>query len=462
MGTLQLRRLTTTNRLLIIPANGEPIYDLDLKIIYIGDGSTLGGVNPIATTNEVITGSDGTRIVTPAGLTSKIDTDISLAGNSNTRIASQAATKAYVDALAGSINALIYKGVIDCSTTPNYPAADAGHVYIVSVAGKIGGASGTVVAAGDLLLCKVDSSAAGTEAAVGANWDVLEKNIDLTNILISGGAIDNTLIGNTTPAMGRFSPLKAKGPAIITTFAGTISTSGSSTTITFTSAADAILAGYDANNPLLGTTLITTAVNQASVTRYVQSWTNSTQCVVDTACTLAASSTLASVQAPIMVFVNSAGVVQGWMNAAGKIYCVGNLGIGNANPSSIVSMYKSSGSVQFEIASGTTLSYIGPSSSTWDIWSQANFPFVITMNSAELFRVLTNGNFLIGGITAAGTSGAKVLGLGEGTAPTTSPADMSQLWSADIGGATQSFNYKNASFAYNQASYFCLIKKLRG
>lgn len=82
--------------------------------------------------------------------------------------------------LATGLDALVYKGAIDCGTNPNYPAADAGHVYVVSVAGKIGGASGEVVAAGDLILCKVDGSPSGTQAAVGANWDILE-NQDLTS-----------------------------------------------------------------------------------------------------------------------------------------------------------------------------------------------------------------------------------------------------------------------------------------
>jgi hypothetical protein len=70
----------------------------------------------------------------------------------------------------GAIGALDYKGAIDCSTNPNYPAADLGHVYIVSVGGHIGGASGPVVTVGDILLCKVDGSAAGDYATVGTNW----------------------------------------------------------------------------------------------------------------------------------------------------------------------------------------------------------------------------------------------------------------------------------------------------
>ena len=44
-----------------------------------------------------------------------------------------------------------YKGVIDCSTNPNYPAADAGWAWKVSVAGRIGGVNGKVVEAGDTI-----------------------------------------------------------------------------------------------------------------------------------------------------------------------------------------------------------------------------------------------------------------------------------------------------------------------
>jgi hypothetical protein len=75
-------------------------------------------------------------------------------------------------------DAMVFKGAIDCSANPNYPAADAGHLYRVSVAGKIGGASGAVVEVGDTLLCNTDGSSAGTQAAVGAKWNVIQTNID--------------------------------------------------------------------------------------------------------------------------------------------------------------------------------------------------------------------------------------------------------------------------------------------
>ncbi len=89
-----------------------------------------------------------------------------------------AATKAYVDGRLGAADAMTFKGVIDASTNPNYPAASAGDTYKISVAGKIGGASGPNVQVGDLILCLVDATSSGTEASVGANWSIIQTNID--------------------------------------------------------------------------------------------------------------------------------------------------------------------------------------------------------------------------------------------------------------------------------------------
>lgn len=108
------------------------------------------------------------------------DTDTTLAANSDTRTPTQKAVKAYIDTVitGGAADVMIFKGVIDCSTNPNYPAANAGAVYKVSVAGKIGGASGPNVEAGDTLYCIADGTAAGTQAAVGSSWAIAQVNID--------------------------------------------------------------------------------------------------------------------------------------------------------------------------------------------------------------------------------------------------------------------------------------------
>jgi hypothetical protein len=94
------------------------------------------------------------------------------AGSDNSaRIATTAQVQA---AIALSISGLLsLKGGLDCSTNPNYPAASKGDTYYVTVAGKIGGASGTSVGVGDQITCSTNN-AGGTQAAVGSNWFVLQ------------------------------------------------------------------------------------------------------------------------------------------------------------------------------------------------------------------------------------------------------------------------------------------------
>lgn len=78
---------------------------------------------------------------------------------------------------------LDFKGNTDCSSNPNYPSALKGDVYMVSVAGKIGGASGKIVEVGDMYVANADN-AGGTEASVGTSWFVLQANI--TGITAAG------------------------------------------------------------------------------------------------------------------------------------------------------------------------------------------------------------------------------------------------------------------------------------
>lgn len=141
-------------------------------------------------TNKTInangTGNSITNLETADFAVNVIDTDTTLAANSNSRIATQAAVKAYIDALLNAQDALTFKGGIDCSANPNYPAADAGHVYKVTVAGKIGGASGIDVTAGDTLYCTADSSASGNQATVGANWVIVQANVDAATTTTQG------------------------------------------------------------------------------------------------------------------------------------------------------------------------------------------------------------------------------------------------------------------------------------
>lgn len=105
-------------------------------------------------------------------------TDGTFAGASDTVLPTQKAVKTYADALIGANDAMVFKGVIDASTNPNYPAGNRGDTYKVSVAGKVGGAAGPNVEVGDLVICITDATVTGTQAAVGANWTIVQVNID--------------------------------------------------------------------------------------------------------------------------------------------------------------------------------------------------------------------------------------------------------------------------------------------
>jgi len=109
---------------------------------------------------------------------SYLDTDDALTADSDVKVPSQSAIKSYVDGLLSANDAMVFKGVIDCSANPNYPSASAGHTYRISVAGKLGGASGESVEVGDIAICTVDGSASGDQATVGANWVIIQVNID--------------------------------------------------------------------------------------------------------------------------------------------------------------------------------------------------------------------------------------------------------------------------------------------
>ncbi|MES0091002.1 hypothetical protein [Mesorhizobium sp. M0030] len=175
------------------PGGVEKVY-VDATGLIVPTGSTVYLGDAPATSNSAAHKGyvDGATIPI-----SYLDTDGTLAANSDTKVASQKAVKTYMDGRIAAQDAMVHKGVIDGSANPNYPAADRGWTYRVSVAGKIGGASGIVVENGDLIICQTDGTASGTQAAVGAQWDVIQTNLD-------GAAIGpaSSVSGNITTFSG--------------------------------------------------------------------------------------------------------------------------------------------------------------------------------------------------------------------------------------------------------------------
>jgi hypothetical protein len=157
-------------------------HDADLDAIAALATSAFG--------RSVLTQADAAALRTLAGLgTAAVlasDTDTTLANNSDLRLATQKAVKAYVDASVAGL--LDFKGSQAAAANPNYPAASKGDAYYISTAGKVGGASGKSVDIGDVIVASADN-AGGTEAAVGASWFVLEHN--LTGALVAANNLSD-------------------------------------------------------------------------------------------------------------------------------------------------------------------------------------------------------------------------------------------------------------------------------
>lgn len=198
----------TANSLAAFDSGGNAIFILTSAYQAANANLTvLAGLTP-TTDNFIISVGSAWASRTPAqarttlGLGSAalvaLDTDTTLAADSDARVPSQHAVKTYVDnAVTGLLD---FKGATDASSNPNYPAALKGDAYIISVAGKIGGASGKSVDVGDIYLATADN-AGGAEAAVGASWSVLEHNL-VGALLAANNLSDVSNVGTARTNLG--------------------------------------------------------------------------------------------------------------------------------------------------------------------------------------------------------------------------------------------------------------------
>jgi len=82
--------------------------------------------------------------------------------------------------------------------------------------------------------------------------------------------------------------------------------------------------------------------------------------------------------------------------------------------------------------------------------------------STDLLTILGGGNLILGTSTAVGTSAAKVLAISSGTAPTSSPADMAQIWTADHNGVAgyARLHSRPENVTYTPASPLALLSEV--
>lgn len=158
----------------------------DLKISELPLAAALGGTEELPVVQTLITSkstiadvlaymlANGAAPIASPAFTGTPTTTTPGPSDDSTQIANTAWVRDAIDAVIAFQDAVVYKGAIDASSNPNYPAADAGWLYKISVGGKIGGASGQTVNAGDMIICTTDGTASGNQATVGSFWNVID------------------------------------------------------------------------------------------------------------------------------------------------------------------------------------------------------------------------------------------------------------------------------------------------
>lgn len=179
--------LSNTNAVSITD-NGDGTLNIEIANANASNAGLMSSADKVLIDSATSDATAGTLVIRdPNGDASFNDiTAENITINQTPTSPNHAATKAYVDGLVSS--GINIRGVIDASTNPDYPAGNLGDAYYINTAGRIGGGSGPLVEPGDLIVVVAEppGSPGGDEATAGADWIIMQANVDKATELTAG------------------------------------------------------------------------------------------------------------------------------------------------------------------------------------------------------------------------------------------------------------------------------------
>lgn len=183
---LQIRRGTDAERLTITPAEGELIYTTDTKLIYVGDGSTVGGTKADSGITDLLSDSSpqlggnldlNTQTITGTG-------QINITGNITGTVISGNSGN-FTSSVIGSLQASSVQGDLTGSVFANDST-----MLVDGTDGKLILSNNNIQ---DLSNVYVPSTPSGGDALI---WNAVDSRWEAGNVSVAGGVFDGDMQGS--------------------------------------------------------------------------------------------------------------------------------------------------------------------------------------------------------------------------------------------------------------------------